>query len=389
MKKRIFALLLALAMITAAVACTAQQEPVQTATQNSEAVANEQQEAPDTEAAEPTAETANEGDASDIRVALIVNQRLGDQSSVDMIASGLYAAAEDYGFEYKTLESISTSAHEDDVRAMAREGYDLVITTFPGMSEATLAVANEFPETKFAAIYQYINANGVEAENVWSTEYHGEEYFFAMGALGAKLSKTGKIAYVGGEESPSANSSVNAVMAGALYVNPDAEVQFSYANNWEDPALGKEIALTLASNGVDYIVADAAKTSLGLIEGAKEAGILVSADTDFAYSVELYPDGYFASTGLGFAQNAYMACEMVINDNFTGGIMQKVGLREDIYFIMHDKIEAFQAGDSPWAARFQEIDAASYIKEIEGKIKNGEITVEDNTEYPDFAKHKN
>lgn len=326
--------------------------------------------------------------AEDIRVALIVNQRLGDQSSVDLIASGLYQAAEEFGFQYKTLESISTSAHEDDVRAMAREGYDLIITTFPGMSEATLAVANEYPDTKFAAIYQYINATSVEAPNVWSTEYHGEEYFFTMAALGAKLSKTGKIAYVGGEESPSANSSTNAVMEGALYANPDTEILFSYANNWEDPALGKEIALTLADNGVDYVIADAAKTSLGVIEGCREAGILVSADTDYAYSVKLYPEGFFAQTGLGFAANSYQACQMVVEGTFTGGIMQKVGLKEDIYYIMYDKIEDFQNGTSEWAARFREVDAVSYLREIENKIKSGEIVVADDTRYPDIANHK-
>ena len=267
---------------------------------------------------EPAAETSDE---SGLRVALVVNQRFGDQSSVDIIASGVDKAAQEFGFEVKKLESTSTAAHEDDIRSLAREGYDLIITTFPQMSEATLAVAKEYPDIKFAAIYQYINAEETEAANVWSSEYHGEEYFYVMGALGAYVSQTGHIGYVNAAESPSANASINALMLGALSVNPDIDVSFTYVGSFEDPAAGKEVALSMADGGVDYIVGDAAKTSIGCIEGAKEAGIAISTDTNFDYAYELYPDGYFASTGLGFDENAYLACKMLVEDNFTGGIM--------------------------------------------------------------------
>ena len=45
---------------------------------------------------EPAAETSDE---SGLRVALVVNQRFGDQSSVDIIASGVDKAAQEFGFE--------------------------------------------------------------------------------------------------------------------------------------------------------------------------------------------------------------------------------------------------------------------------------------------------
>lgn len=258
---------------------------------------------------EVSKDTSEASDESGKRVALVVNQRFGDQSSVDIIASGVDKAAQEFGLEVKKLESTSTASHEDDIRSLAREGYDLIITTFPQMSEATLAVAKEYPDIKFAAIYQYINAEETEAENVWSSEYHGEEYFYVMGALGAYVSQTGHIGYVNAAESPSANASINALMLGALSVNPDIDVSFTYVGSFEDPAAGKEVALSMADGGVDYIVGDAAKTSIGCIEGAKEAGIAISTDTNFDYAYDLYPDGYFASTGLGFDENAYMACK--------------------------------------------------------------------------------
>lgn len=330
---------------------------------------------------EPAAETSDE---SGLRVALVVNQRFGDQSSVDIIASGVDKTAQEFGFEVKKLESTSTAAHEDDIRSLAREGYDLIITTFPQMSEATLAVAKEYPDIKFAAIYQYINAEETEAANVWSSEYHGEEYFYVMGALGAYVSQTGHIGYVNAAESPSANASINALMLGALSVNPDIDVSFTYVGSFEDPAAGKEVALSMADGGVDYIVGDAAKTSIGCIEGAKEAGIAISTDTNFDYAYELYPDGYFASTGLGFDENAYLACKMLVEDNFTGGIMSPLGLKEGIYYIGYDALEKFSANGSEWGNIFTDKDVIAFVKDLEAKIVSGEITVPNDTSYPDF-----
>ncbi len=333
---------------------------------------------------EVSKDTAEAADKSGKRVALVVNQRFGDQSSVDIIASGVDKAAQEFGMEVKKLESTSTASHEDDIRSLAKEGYDLIITTFPQMSEATLAVAKEYPDIKFAAIYQYINAEETEAENVWSSEYHGEEYFYVMGALGAYVSQTGHIGYVNAAESPSANASINALMLGALSVNPDIDVSFTYVGSFEDPAAGKEVALSMADGGVDYIVGDAAKTSIGCIEGAKEAGIAISTDTNFDYAYDLYPDGYFASTGLGFDENAYMACKMLAEDSFTGGIMSPLGLKEGIYYIGYDALEKFSANDSKWGNIFKEKDAIAFVKDLEAKIVAGEITVPNDTSYPDF-----
>lgn len=338
---------------------------------------------------EVSKDTSEASDESGKRVALVVNQRFGDQSSVDIIASGVDKAAQEFGLEVKKLESTSTASHEDDIRSLAREGYDLIITTFPQMSEATLAVAKEYPDIKFAAIYQYINAEETEVENVWSSEYHGEEYFYVMGALGAYVSQTGHIGYVNAAESPSANASINALMLGALSVNPDIDVSFTYVGSFEDPAAGKEVALSMADGGVDYIVGDAAKTSIGCIEGAKEAGIAISTDTNFDYAYDLYPDGYFASTGLGFDENAYMACKMLAEDSFTGGIMSPLGLKEGIYYIGYDALEKFSANGSKWGNIFKEKDAIAFVKDLEAKIVAGEITVPNDTSYPDFDSLKN
>ena len=91
------------------------------------------------------------------KVMLIGDQRFGDQGPMDAFAAGLDKCATDFGFEVSKLESIDPAGYEDDIRAVASEGYDLILTTFPPMTPAQITVAKEFPDQKFRAIYQFIN----------------------------------------------------------------------------------------------------------------------------------------------------------------------------------------------------------------------------------------
>ena len=109
-----------------------------------------------------------------LRVVLIGNQRFGDNGPMDDMASGGERAAEDFGVEFKKIESESAS-FEEDIRAMSEEGYDLVMTTFNYMSDATALVAEEFPDTKYAAIFQELNSEGDPViENLWDAVFRGQ-----------------------------------------------------------------------------------------------------------------------------------------------------------------------------------------------------------------------
>ena len=106
---------------------------------------------------------------------------------------------------------------------MAEAGYNLIITTFPYMSEATVTVAKEYPDTMFCAIYQFINVGDASYANIWDTEYHNEGAFYVAGWLAGKATKTNTIGFQVGGEEPSPNAEGNAFMRGALAANPNVE----------------------------------------------------------------------------------------------------------------------------------------------------------------------
>ena len=74
---------------------------------------------------------------------------------------------------------------------------------------------------------------------------------------------------VGGLPVPEVNRIVNAFIAGAKEVNPEANVKITFINSWFDPAAAKEAALAQIDGGADVLFAE----RFGVIEAAKEKGL--------------------------------------------------------------------------------------------------------------------
>ena len=165
-----------------------------------------------------------EGKEAEYKVALVVNQKFGDKASMDDLAKGADQAAEDFGVEIAKLESAEASRYEEDIRAMADQGYDMIVTTYAYMTDATKLVAKEYPDTKFSAIFQTINDGDEKYENVWDTEFHGEGAFYLGGYIAGLLTKTDHVGFVVGAEEPTPNAEGNGFMMGVLASNPDSRI---------------------------------------------------------------------------------------------------------------------------------------------------------------------
>ena len=325
---------------------------------------------------------SKEGDKGEkeLKVAVVVNQKFGDNGPMDDLAAGADRAEKDFGVTVKKLESESAAKFEEDVRAMSAD-YDLVITTFPYMSDATKLIAAEYPETKYAAIFQFINVDGTSIENIWDTEFHGEQAFYISGYMAAKLTKTNKIGMVIGGEEPSPNAEGNGFMLGAKAANPDITVEIAYVGSYEDPAKAKEFTNAMISKGCDFVQTDAGASNAGVVEACKDAGILCSGEiTDF---YDTY-DGFTGVVGIGFGDTLYKAVEMLVNDNFEGGEHGIRDLANGGYFMDWDSFERFADEHPEYGEEFKAIVEES--KELQKQIEDGTVEVPFNTEVADWSK---
>ncbi|MEF9970689.1 MAG: BMP family ABC transporter substrate-binding protein [Oscillospiraceae bacterium] len=318
----------------------------------------------------------------ELKVALVVNQKFGDKGPMDNLAAGAEKAAKDFGVKVKMLESSSASKFEEDVRAMAKD-YDLVITTFPYMSDATKMVAAEYPDTKFAAVFQFVNDGKTNIPNIWDTEFHGEQAFYINGYIAGKLSKTGSVGMIIGAEEPTPNAEGNGFMQGVKAANPDANVEFAFVGSYEDPAKAKEIAIAMIAKGCDVIQTDSGASNAGVVEACKDAGVLCSGEiTDFYDSY----DGFFGVVGIGFGDTAYKAIEALKDGKFPGGEHGIRGLDNGGYFLDWATHERFAKNHADYGETMT--TAIEEAKALEAKIVSGELKIPFNTDVPNWANHK-
>jgi simple sugar transport system substrate-binding protein/basic membrane protein A len=100
---------------------------------------------------------------------------------------------------------------------------------------------------------------------------------FLMGVLAARMSKTGKVGSVNGLEGlPNMVAQVGGFRQGVKSARPDAEVRVIYIKDMEDPAMAKEAALALISGGADFVFGKLNAGQAGIIQAAKEKGVLVT-----------------------------------------------------------------------------------------------------------------
>lgn len=249
---------------------------------------------------------------------------LGDQSFNDSAYAGVQAAQARFGVQFDWAEPASVAEYEALLTRFAQRGnYDLIISIGFDQADAVTAVAARFPSQRFAIVDAV-----AEGDNVASYVYREAERGFLLGAVAGlmtmrasdpKINEANVIGVVGGMDIPLINANIAGYIAGAKYVNPAADVRYSYVGAWDDPARGKELALAQIDQGVDIIWGAAGRSGLGVLQAAQEAGVYaIGADDDQGH---LAP-GHVLTNGMKYVNNTVLhAVQSVINGEFTPGVI--------------------------------------------------------------------
>jgi simple sugar transport system substrate-binding protein len=137
---------------------------------------------------------------------------------------------------------------ERAIERMARSGCALVFTTSFGFMDATLKVAEKFPDVKFEHATGYKTADNVATYN--SRFYEGR---FINGQIAGKMSKTGVAGYIASFPIPEVVAGINAFLHGARTVNPEFKLKVIWVNTWFDPGKEADAAKALFDQGVDVL----------------------------------------------------------------------------------------------------------------------------------------
>lgn len=139
---------------------------------------------------------------------------------------------------------------EEGLRYLAENSYDLVIAV--GDEEAKVAnqLAREYPEVSFAIINV-----PTYSPNLASLQFRDEEGVFISGVLAALLTKSKKVAFVGGLEKMPEKRYQKAFIQGVSYIKKEKDLEIEVlteytGDNWDDDKINETVK-KLSKKGVD------------------------------------------------------------------------------------------------------------------------------------------
>jgi basic membrane protein A and related proteins len=135
-------------------------------------------------------------------------------------------------------------------RGFATSGHQLILGTSFSHSVPIGRVARQFPQVAFDCC-----AGVALGNNLGNFEARYHEGTYLGGVAAAKMSRTGKLGFIGGYPVPDIVGPANAFLLGAQSVNPAATCSIIFMNSWEDPGKEKDATLALIAKGCDVLAA--------------------------------------------------------------------------------------------------------------------------------------
>ncbi len=297
--------------------------------------------------------------------AMVCSGALGDSGIFDSGNEGLLRAQEDFGIEFKVFEGQQDPSVYYDLLQTAAEQYDVVFVN-PGYQFAgeLPELTESYPDTRFVFVD---GAADFEAPNMLSISYEENEGSYAAGVMAAMMTTRTEIeginedkvvGVVGALDIPTINNFIAGFKQGIESVDPEVEVLVLYAGAFDDPAKGKELALSMYEQGADIVFNVAANTGLGVLEAAEEVG-------RFAIGVDVNQDDYHPGHVMGSmmkrVDNSFyqLIARAVEGEELEGGVYL-YGLAEEgvgmtysdtmLEIVPEDVVAAMQEADAEIAA---------------------------------------
>lgn len=263
-----------------------------------------------------------EAETDELRVAVVLDQRRGDQGLIDRLCEGALKAEEDFeDVKLQIIETRDASEYEDVFRSMTKEwNADLIITAFEALVKPAMDSARQNPDVKYAMIFGVADN---PPENVLPIKYKDSEAYYLSGVMAAMRTNTGKIAFTAGFDIPNAQEAYDAYVQGAKTLKPEIVTNYSVVGSFEDPAKGKEVAESLISQGYDVICGWASKSDWGVAEACQENGNAYI--TGLSGIIDLRPrygTAVIGQAGVDFGISAYDIISNLSNGVWNGGEVQ-------------------------------------------------------------------
>ncbi len=210
-----------------------------------------------------------------LRVGLVLSiGGLKDESFNDAAYEGVMQLRKEGDCIVEVIEPGSISSIEPALRYFCERNMDLVCAVGIFANDAVRRVAQEFPDSKFVLLDSVVTV-----PNVLSILFDEEQGSFYAGAFAAMVTRTNKVGFLGGMDSPVIASFERGFKNGVRFVKPDATVISRYLGStpeaFDMPDKAHALGLDMSKEGADVIYHAAGKSGIGLIQASRRGNFLV------------------------------------------------------------------------------------------------------------------
>ena len=233
---------------------------------------------------------------------------------------------------YTYIQSNEDSDFVTNLNSAVNANFDLIFGIGYKLKEAMTDVAEQNEDQHFVIIDDVIDAPNVE-----SVLFKDHEAAFLAGVAAAESTETGKIGFIGGQESDVISRFEAGFVAGVKEVDPSIDVKVEYVGSFGDAARGKQLAAAMYSSGIDIIYQAAGDSGNGVFSEAKDRMKADSSKKIWVIGVDRdqEAEGKYDSGNLTLTstlKGVGAAVKDISNDamagNFTGGETTNFGLAE-------------------------------------------------------------
>lgn len=295
----------------------------------------------------------------------------GDGGFNDSAYAGLEKAVAELGVKAVYVEHKRNLELDQAVHEVLASDAGMIIGVGFAISDKLNKLAAKYPDKKFVCI-DYSAKHDDKGRiiplpaNLAGLTFKEEEGSYLVGAIAALKSKTGKIGFIGGMDSPIIRKFQAGYLAGARAVRPDIRVSSKYAGitgrAFNDPQKGYRIASRMYKEGADIIYHASGATGDGLFGAAKKMKRLaIGVDIDQSAQA---PGLVLTSMTKHIDVAVFESVRSFARGSFSGGL-KTFGLKENgVGFVYNDQNK-----------KLIPVDIHKKVLALQAKIVAGELTV--------------